>query len=81
MFNYVYVICDEFLKDFQKEIGVGEHTDYGLLTILKQAGPGRHGETWRDILKSPSRCSRFREDMVGGLQAGETMCHTKSKYI
>lgn len=24
------------IKDFQKEIGVGEHTDYGLLTILKQ---------------------------------------------
>mmetsp|Transcript_63589 Transcript_63589/g.103028 ORF Transcript_63589/g.103028 Transcript_63589/m.103028 type:complete len:712 (+) Transcript_63589:187-2322(+) len=24
------------LKDFQTEIGVGEHTDYGLLTILKQ---------------------------------------------
>lgn len=48
MFNSVYVICDEFLKDFQKEIGVGEHTDYGLLTILKQAGPGRHSETRRD---------------------------------
>ncbi|CAJ1456706.1 unnamed protein product, partial [Effrenium voratum] len=24
------------LKDFEKQIGVGEHTDYGLLTILKQ---------------------------------------------
>jgi len=24
------------LKDFRSEIGVGEHTDYGLLTILKQ---------------------------------------------
>mmetsp|Transcript_87265 Transcript_87265/g.154610 ORF Transcript_87265/g.154610 Transcript_87265/m.154610 type:complete len:746 (+) Transcript_87265:80-2317(+) len=24
------------LKDFETEIGVGEHTDYGLLTILKQ---------------------------------------------
>lgn len=24
------------LQDYDKEIGVGEHTDYGLLTILKQ---------------------------------------------
>jgi len=24
------------LKDFESEIGVGEHTDYGMLTILKQ---------------------------------------------
>lgn len=23
-------------QDYEKEIGVGEHTDYGLLTILKQ---------------------------------------------
>ena len=23
-------------KDYNTEIGVGEHTDYGLLTILKQ---------------------------------------------
>jgi isopenicillin N synthase-like dioxygenase/RNA:NAD 2'-phosphotransferase (TPT1/KptA family) len=28
------------LNDFQKEIGCGEHTDYGLLTILKQDGVG-----------------------------------------
>ena len=24
------------LQDFRTEIGVGEHTDYGLLTVLKQ---------------------------------------------
>merc|ERR1712083_996067 len=24
------------IRDFTKEIGVGEHTDYGLLTILRQ---------------------------------------------
>lgn len=28
------------LKNFQKEIGCGEHTDYGLLTILRQDGVG-----------------------------------------
>eukprot|EP00746_Dinoflagellata_sp_MGD_P111846 gnl/MRDRNA2_/MRDRNA2_48654_c0_seq1.p1 gnl/MRDRNA2_/MRDRNA2_48654_c0~~gnl/MRDRNA2_/MRDRNA2_48654_c0_seq1.p1 ORF type:complete len:665 (-),score=138.07 gnl/MRDRNA2_/MRDRNA2_48654_c0_seq1:173-2167(-) len=28
------------LRDFQKEIGCGEHTDYGLLTILRQDGVG-----------------------------------------
>merc|ERR1712107_619896 len=28
------------LKDFVREIGVGEHTDYGLLTVLKQDNVG-----------------------------------------
>jgi len=28
------------LKDFSKEIGTGEHTDYGLLTLLLQDGTG-----------------------------------------
>jgi len=28
------------LKDFFREIGVGEHTDYGLLTVLKQDNVG-----------------------------------------
>mmetsp|Transcript_94987 Transcript_94987/g.245369 ORF Transcript_94987/g.245369 Transcript_94987/m.245369 type:complete len:739 (+) Transcript_94987:128-2344(+) len=28
------------LKDFEKQIGVGEHTDYGLLTVLKQDAVG-----------------------------------------
>jgi isopenicillin N synthase-like dioxygenase len=28
------------MTDFQKQIGVGEHTDYGLLTILKQDAVG-----------------------------------------
>lgn len=28
------------MQDFEKQIGVGEHTDYGLLTILKQDSVG-----------------------------------------
>ena len=61
-------------KDFQKEIGVGEHTDYGLLTILKQA------------VRSDPRCHLCHlshlscKDMVGGLQArNEFWNHGKQK--
>lgn len=38
--------------------GVGEHTDYGLLTILKQDEVGglqvRHGERWLDVPDLPN---------------------------
>lgn len=73
LFRYPAITAEE-VGDGERADGVGEHTDYGLLTILAHdGGPGlqvRQGSEWIDVLAPPDAFVVNLGDMLERMTGG-----------